>query len=237
MRITSLVRQIRAHAMRGDSYYCPICDLGYRRFLRAGETSRPNALCPGCGALERHRLLIAVLEQLWKRAELVECGRLLHVAPEAAITAALEQRFSIVSVDRQPSRGMVAMDLTNLAFPDSIFDAIICLHVLEHVDDDRAALSELWRVMKPGGWGVIQVPMIGDSTHEYPSIVNAEERQRLYGQADHVRQYGRDFVGRLKAAQFLVTTIAKTELFQSVSLARLSVDCEQEVIIAKRPAL
>ncbi len=133
------------------------------------------------------------------------------------------------------SQAMIAMDITALNFADESFDVVICNHVLEHVPDDARAMSELFRVLKSGGWGSIQVPMAGDVTQEDLSITNPEERRRRYGQDDHVRQYGRDFLDRMKHAGFEVTEYRKEEWFGQDELARLSVDCEDSVVLARRP--
>lgn len=235
-RIRSSVRALRASLLRGDRYYCPVCDTGYRRFLAAGIRPRPNALCPGCGSLERHRLLVSILDRLWADGRLPSGGRLLHVAPEAALADRFRRSFDYLSIDLDGSQAMMAMDLTDLTFPDRSFDAVVCNHVLEHVPDDRKALSELYRVMRPGGWGSIQVPMDGAVTREDPAVTDPGERLRLYGQEDHVRQYGRDFLDRLSQAGFEVLIIGKVDLLDSSEIERLSVDCEQEALLVRRPA-
>jgi SAM-dependent methyltransferase len=131
---------------------------------------------------------------------------------------------------------MAAMDITALQFPDESFDAVICHHVLEHIPDDRKALAELYRVMKPGGWGSISVPMKGAVTLEDPSIVDPERRRQLFGQADHVRQYGWDFLDRLRAKGFTVRVFEKSELAEPFQLERLSVACETAVVLVVKPA-
>ncbi len=107
--------------------------------------------------------------------------------------------------------------------------------MLEHVPDDRTAISELYLVLKPGGWGSIQVPMRGDVTHEDPDVTDPQERHRLYGQDGHVRQYGNDFIDRLRDAGFEVLILSKQELLDPDRLNRLSVACEDEVVLVTRP--
>lgn len=235
-RFRSSVRALRAALLRGDRFHCPLCDTTYRRFLAAGISRRPNALCPGCGSLERHRLLLAALEALWADGRLSFGGRMLHVAPEAVMANRFRHSFDYVSIDLDGSLAMMAMDLTDLTFPDESFDAIICNHVLEHVPDDCKALSEIHRVMKPGGWGSIQVPMDGATTREDLTVTDPRERLRLFGQEDHVRQYGYDFLGRLSQAGFDILRIGKADLLDAHGIGRLSVDCEDEVILVRRPA-
>ncbi len=232
--LRSFATRSRAAFLRGTSHYCPVCAKCYRRFLPAGVEPRPNALCPGCGSLERHRLLLAALERLWADNTLRHGGRLLHVAPEPALAAVFQRDFDYLSIDLDERRAMVAMDLTALTFADGTFDAIVCNHVLEHVPDDHIALAELHRVMKVGGWGSIQVPMDGEVTREDPTINDPGERLRLYGQEDHVRLYGRDFTDRLEAAGFVVLEIRKTDLLDPAGVERLSVACETSVVLVRR---
>jgi SAM-dependent methyltransferase len=93
-----------------------------------------------------------------------------------------------------------------LPFRDGAFDALLCHHVLEHVPDDRAAMRELRRVLRPGGWAILQSPIRSrlEATLEDPAVTDPRERERLFGQRDHLRQYGRDYADRLRAAGFEV---------------------------------
>lgn len=216
-------------SQRGKAYFCPLCERGYRRFLPAGTPPRPAALCPGCQSLERHRLLWLTLNALWKAGSLAGQGKLLHVAPEKCLQQKLQQRFQCVSADWNSPLASLRADVTRLPFLKGIFDAVICNHVLEHIAGDRLALSELRRVLKPTGWACIQVPIDGEITHEDSEVVDPVERLRLYGQEDHVRQYGRDFKDRLEAAKFGVQIFPKSWFLAPDQLARISIDCEDEV--------
>ncbi len=129
---------------------------------------------------------------------------------------------------------MLQADITAIPFTDETFDAVICNHVLEHIPDDRRALAELQRVLKRNGWASIQVPIEGKLTREDPSIRGAEGRTFHYGQADHVRQYGRDFLLRLSDGGFSTWTISKEKLLPPALLNRVSVECEKEVWICFR---
>lgn len=100
---------------------------------------------------------------------------------------------------------MRMMGITAIDFPDSSFDAVLCFHVLEHVADDRMAIREVFRVLKPGGWAILQVPITEPATREDPRIATAEERFRAYGHPEHVRAYGPDYADRLREAGFHVT--------------------------------
>ena len=193
-------------------------------------------MCPGCASFERHRLLWIAFVMPWKKGAFRAKDRMLHVAPEPVLAKKFDQRFDeFVSIDVDGKRSMEAMDVTALAFADRCFDAIVCNHVLEHVPDDGPAIAEPYRVLRPGGWGSIQVPMRGDVTHEDPSVTDSRERRRLYGQEDHVRQYGGDFIDRLRDAGFEVLILSKQELLDADRLDRLSVACEDEVVLVTRP--
>jgi SAM-dependent methyltransferase len=188
---------------------CPVCGgtfPGFALIDRPGGTSRPSERCPGCGARDRNRNLWLYLKN--KTNLLSDRLRVLHFAPERIFAKKLKRQKNLdyVSVDLCRPRARVHADITAIPFPESSFDVLLCSHVLEHVGDDGKAMSELFRVLKPGGWGVIVVPI--DSrradTFEDPAVTAPADRQRLFGQADHVRVYGRDFRSRLERAGFAV---------------------------------
>jgi len=134
--------------------------------------------------------------------------KMLHVAPEPSLTAKFEAAPNIeyISSDLDPKAAMIQMDITDIHLPDNSFDVIYCSHVLEHVPDDRKAMRELARVLRPNGWAILAVPFFRkDKTFEDPSITSEADRDRVYGQSDHVRAYGPDFVDRLRESGFDVT--------------------------------
>lgn len=132
---------------------------------------------------------------------------MLHFAPDA-----LERKLrtspnlTYISTDLDSPEAMIHMDITDIPFNDHTFDVILCSHVLEHVPNDRKAMSELYRILKPGGWAILLVPIDfdRDTTFEDPSVVDPKEREHLFGQHDHVRRYGRDYLTRLEQAGFIV---------------------------------
>ena len=196
---------------------CPCCNSRFPRFLPHGhgEKPRPNAKCPGCGSLERHRMTALYLK---RRTDLFRDRlSLLEIAPHPSllrIFSALDN-VDYVSVDLQSPLAMVKTDICRMPFPSGRFDAVMCMHVLEHVQDDRRGMAELFRVMKPGGWAVVQVPIDYHraETFEDLSITRPEDRERLFRQHDHVRIYGRDYKDRLVSAGFAVDVISyPTEL-------------------------
>jgi SAM-dependent methyltransferase len=195
----SLPRRI-SHRLRyaGRRHRCPNCGARLRAFERYSAIGRR---CPRCGARDRHRLLAVYLE-----TESPVAGaqpRVLHVAPESSVAIVLERLgcSEYRSVDLEPGAAERAADVTDLPFADRSFDLVVCSHVLEHVADDRRALSELARVVSGRGEVLLLTPMSHDleRTVEDPAA-SAIERRRRFGQADHVRVYGVDLIERIRAA-------------------------------------
>ena len=200
---------IRSYAARaahfGTRRFCPCCNSHVRQFGPYGEQPRSDAMCPVCGALERHRLSAMFLN---RRHELLAgLKRVLHVAPEPPVERVLRRwtQESYISIDLSEDNVLVQGDLTGMPFRSQSFDAIYCSHVLEHVPDDMKAMNELRRVLRPGGWAIIQVPITRQATFEDTSITDPERRRQLFGQRDHVRVYGYDFPDRLARARFSVS--------------------------------
>ena len=187
---------------------CPICEISYRKFLPYGRLNpRPNALCPDSLSLERHRLMWLYLRERTNffSAEL----RLLHIAPELCFIKKFKSMDNIdyTTADLESPLADVKMDVHEIPFGDNVFDVVFCNHVMEHVNDDIKAMSEIHRVLKPGGWAIIQSPQDynRDTTLEDPSITDPKDRERIYWQSDHVRLYGLDYGKRLQKAGFKVT--------------------------------
>jgi len=164
-----------------------------------------------CSSLERHRLLFLYLQ---RRLPSLDCV-VLHVASEACLEARLRQRFGegYLTADFHNSRADVRMNIMDIQYPGETFDLIFCSHVLEHVEDDRKAMREFRRVLRVDGIAVLLVPIGGPArTYEDPSIVDPEARARAFGQHDHVRVYGADYVDRLQEAGFDVEILRVEDL-------------------------
>ncbi len=193
---------------------CPVCGASARRFLAFGLDRRRNAECPSCGSVERHRLLWLYLS---RHSDLARGRhRVLHTAPEPFMEKALDRlpRLRRVSVDRFNPNADVQADLTALPFPDHRFDVVLSSHVLEHIRDDEAAIAELARVLRPGGWAAIMVPYDPKLpvTEEGRDVESPAERLARFGHPYHYRNYGADFTSRLAAAGFRVSVLSSRRL-------------------------
>ncbi len=192
----------------GNKVECPIDGRTYRKFLPYGRLqSRPNALCPSSLSLERHRLMWLFLKN--KTKFFTDNIKLLHIAPELCFMKIFErmENLNYISGDIESPLAKVKMDVHQIPFEENLFDVVFCNHVMEHVDDDIKAMSEIHRVLKPAGWAIIQSPvyMYLDKTLEDPSITDPLEKERIFGQNDHMRKYGKDYGDRLRKGGFKVT--------------------------------
>jgi SAM-dependent methyltransferase len=189
------------HLARPVPRVCNTC--GFQGYFRAfGWPIRPEALCPRCGSLERHRLFGLWLDA---NASLVRGKRILHFAPEPAIAHSLScLAGEYVAADLTPGAGVSVVDIEHMiGLRDGSIDVIICFHVLEHVDD-RVALSEMHRVLAQQGMALLMTPVIEgwDYTYENSAVVTPLDRRVHFGQEDHVRFYGADLRKRIVEAGF-----------------------------------
>ena len=185
----------------GNKVECPICGSHYRKFLPYGRVNpRPNALCPSCLSLERHRLIWIYLKE--KTDFFNRKLDVLHIAPEPCFMRRFEKIHGdrYITADIESPLAKVKMDIHQIPFGENHFDAVLCNHVLEHVADDIKAMREINRVLKPGGWAILQVPFfspVPEVTFEDPMILGKREREKAFGQDDHVRKFGRDYASRI----------------------------------------
>ena len=215
---------------------CPCCGRTWSAF--APDWNRPNAICPGCGAHERHRALWLYLRD--RLALGSEPLRLLHFAPEHALRGQIEALDVIeyVTADLDPVGVDVQLDITDMPFDDAEFNAIVCSHVLEHVPDDRAAMVELARVLHPDGWLLVLVPLdLGrERTHEDPAVRSPQEREREFLQHDHVRLYAPDIADRLGEAGFEVRVERPAAALSAAAVARFGLLSDEIVFHCTRPS-
>jgi SAM-dependent methyltransferase len=191
----------------GNEVKCPVCLHEYRKFLPYGRKARENALCPNCLALERHRLLWLYLKQ--RTSLFNEKQRMLHIAPEYCFIERFEsiETLDYITADLESPLAKVKMDIHQIPFDAHSFDCVLCNHVIEHVENDLLAITEILRVLKPGGWAIIQVPFfepVPEKTFEDPAITSRSQRFKMYGQEDHLRLYGKDYKQRLETCGFRV---------------------------------
>lgn len=189
-----------------------MCQGKFRKLLPYGydgSAKRDNVLCPKCLTLERHRVLWLYLKD--HTDFFTKERKMLHIAPEQPFLGRFRKmrNLKLTTADLFSPLADVKCDIQNMPFEDNTYDVIFCNHVLEHVEDDKKAMHELYRVMKPGGFGIFQVPIdyTRETTLEDPSITSEEDRVKHYWQKDHVRLYGRDYPSKLEAAGFTATRI------------------------------
>jgi ubiquinone/menaquinone biosynthesis C-methylase UbiE len=145
-----------------------------------------------------------------------------------------ERYIDYLAADLDSRKAMTVMDITDIQHPDGSFDVILCSHVLEHIPDDRKALSEFFRVLRPGGWAILQVPIAADTTFEDPTITDPAERQKLFGQHDHVRNYGPDYSSRLAEAGFSVSVDGFVRELDEAETERLGLMRHEDVYFCRK---
>lgn len=253
-KLTSIVpakvrRTVKLWLHRGSAVTCPFCGYQARDMVMSGHdlpvlrekqvigAGRRPVNCYRCGSSDRARLVYLYLRDTvgFGRAASM---RVLHVAPEKVLRETLsEVGFGeyvcgdLLADGYQYPDWVQHLDATDIQFDDDTFDVIICNHVLEHIPDDRRAMNELRRVLKPGGVAVLQVPIAANSaeTVEDPSIDDAAERERQFGQWDHVRLYGQDYIERLRSAGFQVDRVDVTAQY-----ATFGVNPDEELFVATK---
>ncbi|MFO7937810.1 MAG: methyltransferase domain-containing protein [Kiritimatiellia bacterium] len=198
--------------------------------------------CPFCRSHDRERHLKLYFDALdfWLR---FKSASVLHIAPEKHISRAVEgcnpERY--VKGDLEPVRNDIRkMDVTDINESDSSFDIAICNHVLEHVPDDRKALCELFRVLKPGGIAILQTPYalkLTETREQDPSVVTGTQRLEFYGQEDHIRLYGLDLPERIREAGFDLTLKTHTQLLPDIDCVAFGVNQAEPLFYAQKPVV
>ncbi len=227
IRLSYWVRPLIALSLKGNKFTDPIDGKSFRKFLPYGyESPRENVLSPSTLSLERHRLLWLYLKN--ETEFFTKPLKVLHFAPEQAFYKRFKKMRNIdyTTTDLNSPLADVKADICNLPFPDNAFDVILCNHVLEHIPNDTKAMHELYRIMKPGGWGIFQIPqdLKRENTFEDDSITDKKERAQIFGQYDHVRIYGRDYFDKLRSIGFTVEEVDYTQILapESVQKYRLA---------------
>jgi predicted SAM-dependent methyltransferase len=218
IKLSYVARPVLAFSMRGNAYTDPIDNKSFKKFLPYGyESPRENVLSPSTLSLERHRLLWLYLKN--ETDFFTKQHKLLHFAPEQAFYKRFKSLKNIkyITTDLNSPLADVKADICNLPFEDNSFDIIFCNHVLEHIPDDQKAMEEMYRILKPGGWGIFQIPqdLTRSKTFEDNSITDRKERAKIFGQYDHVRIYGRDYFEKLRTIGFSVNEVDYTSKLSS----------------------
>jgi SAM-dependent methyltransferase len=237
----------------GSTYYCNVCNSNLKRFLPGGLNQRILSeleiigggyhefdYCPVCKASYRQRLIKLYLDEF----QILKPNlRILHIAPEESLYYLLRRKnkSGYVCGDLFPElynyySKPIFTDLTALSFPDNSFDMVVCNHVLEHVPDDRKAMSEIYRVLDKGGLAILQVPISEklNETYEDSLIQSEEERLNKFGQRDHVRIYALDYIERLKFAGFRVEIIPSTSFSNVKNFSKLMLDKREKLFTAHK---
>lgn len=238
INLSYAVRPLTDFYFKGTKFQDPINGKSYRKFLPYGYgRQRHNALSPGTLSLERHRQLWLYLKN--ETDFFTRHYKVLHIAPEQEFLRRFKKQKNLeyTSADLFSPIVDVKADILALPFADGSFDVVICNHVLEHIVDDRKAMREVYRVMKPGGWGILQVPMKNslEKTYENFTITDPKERQKHFGQYDHVRWYGMDYFERLKSVGFQAEAVLYSQTFSKDEIQRFGL-MENEILpVVKKP--
>ncbi|MDR3272023.1 MAG: methyltransferase domain-containing protein [Flavobacteriaceae bacterium] len=222
---------------RGNRFTDPIDGKSYRKFLPYGYGKpRENALAPGTLSLERHRLMWLYLQR--DTDFFTKKRKVLSIAPEQCFLKRFKnlKNLDYITTDLYSPIVDVKADILALPFKDEAFDVVFCNHVLEHIPDDAKAMSELYRVMKCGGWGIFQVPMRYslEKTYEDFSITDKEERKKHFGQYDHVRRYGLDYFDRLEKAGFQVEQVKYYETLPKEDMKKYALSKNEILPVARK---
>jgi SAM-dependent methyltransferase len=219
---------------KGNNVECPVCERSFSKFLSYGSdiAHRENVLCPYDLTLERHRLMWLYLrdQSNFFTAEHLD---VLHIAPEQCFHGQFKAQKNIkyVTGDLVSPLADLHFDLHSIPLADNSFDVVFCNHVLEHVDDALQCMRELHRVLRPGGWGIMQVPQDfnRDTTYEDASIITPEDREKHFWQKDHVRLFGNDYPQWLEKAGFNVEAFDKESKYDAKMIERYRLQ-KQEIL-------
>ncbi len=214
IRLSYPFKKIAPLLYRGNNVECPVCERSFSKFLSYGSevAHREGVLCPYDLTLERHRLMWLYLKDhsdFFTAKDL----KVLHIAPEQCFHKLFKEQenLSYLTADLVSPIADMHFDLHHIPLEDNRFDVVFCNHVMEHVDDALQCMKELYRVMKPGGWAIMQVPQdfSRETTYEDKTITSPEEREKHYWQKDHVRLFGKDYPQWLEKAGFVAEVFDK----------------------------
>jgi SAM-dependent methyltransferase len=232
--LLALPEKLKKIFFYGSNHYCPVCKSHIREYERFGHIA--NLWCPVCGSMRWQRFAWLFLQKNTNLFNEIP-KKLLHIAPEVAFKPRLRQikNLQYLTADLFDPNVMVKLDVTDIPFPDCSFDGIFCSHVMEHVPDDRKALSEFFRVLTSGGWAIFLVPIrMNQITDEDVEVIDPKERERRFGQHDHVRYYGWDFKDRLRDAGFQVDVVHATDMLDPHQFEQMRISREEVLFYCQK---
>lgn len=234
IRFSRLFSSIIAIFYYGNKYQCPICENKFRKLLPYGNKGSDNRLCPKCLSLERHRLIWLYLKN--KTDFFTSELKVLHIAPEQSFYYRFSKLPNIdyITADLESPLAKVKMDIRNMPFDNNSFDFVLCNHVLEHIDNEELAISEIYRVMKHGGRAILQVPidLSREITFEDDSITEPKEREKIFGQYDHLRIHGKDYPERIAKSGLRVSADNYVQTLDPDIVERYRLPAKEMIYIA-----
>ena len=223
----------------GRGRECVVCGARRRRFMPYGYVHlREDALCPSCLSLERHRMIWLWISRNTNLQSTLPT--LLHIAPEVSLMRHFRRMYAesknYITADLESPLADMHFDVQHIPLADRSVDVVICNHLFEHIEDDRLAMREIFRILRDGGWGIMVVPENRglETTFEDDTITDRAERTRLFGQYDHRRVYGRDYDDRLREAGFEVERIAYAATL-SPEQRRLYAIGNDDLVVVRKP--
>jgi len=235
-KFINYTKKIRGIIFKGKNVFCSCCGKSFRKFLPAGGSYRSSAQCPGCISLERHRLIMLYLKT--RTNFFSKKHKLLYIAPMKILQSIFKRLPNIdyTSIDLYSPLAMIQMDIMDIKFDDNIFDVILCIGVLEHIKDDSLAIREIYRVLKPGGWAILQSPVDYNlkTTLEDPSVILPEERRKLFGEDNHYRMYGRDYKMRIEKEGFIVIVDDFANKLEGRFIKKFGIDKDEKIYYCKK---
>lgn len=240
IRMSYVFKAVAPTFYRGDNVECPVCEKSFSKFLSYGygKGHRENVLCPYDLTLERHRLMWLYLTGHSNFFTSTNRLDVLHIAPEQCFHKRFQgqDNLNYLTGDLLSPIADMHFDLHDIPMEDNRFEVVFCNHVMEHVDDPLQCMKELYRVMKPGGWAIMQVPQdyTREVTYEDPTITTPEAREEHFGQYDHVRLFGNDYPQWLEKAGFEVESFDATQFYSEKQYNRFRLNKKEKLYIARK---
>lgn len=239
IRLSYVFKLFAPYIYKGNAVECPVCENKFKKFLSYGSdvAHRENVLCPYDLTLERHRLMWLYLKN---ETEFFTSNKfeVLHIAPEQCFYSLFKKQKNLnyLTGDLVSPLADLHFDLHEIPLENNKFDVVFCNHVLEHVNDAKKCMSELYRVLKPGGFGIMQVPQDRSriETYEDWTITTPEEREKHFWQYDHVRLFGLDYPKWLESVGFKVKEYDPKEYFDASTIERYRLIPEEVLYVVTK---